>query len=49
LFSCHTTDGAAGTENNKDPAEPYRMFDGYDDDGVGEDGVMTLEVRANGA
>ena len=39
---CHMT----GTKNSKDQAEPYRMFDGLDgDDGVDEDGVMTLEVH----
>lgn len=34
-----------GSENDADPAENYRMFDGIDDDGVDADGVMTLEVR----
>jgi len=42
MTSCCCT--AAGTDNNKDPAEPYRLHDGYDDQGLGEDGVMTLEV-----
>ena len=40
---CSVT-AAAGTANGNDQAEPYRMFDGYDDNGVDEDGVMTLEV-----
>ncbi len=40
----------AGTDNNKDPAEPYRLYDGFGDDGVDEEGVMTLEVgRERGA
>eukprot|EP00752_Nemacystus_decipiens_P007772 g6941.t1 len=43
-----TADGPSGTQNNLDPAEPYRMFDGLGsgDDGVDEDGVMTLEKCA---
>lgn len=37
-----------GSANSADPAENYRMFDGIDDAGVDEDGVMTLEVRYSG-
>lgn len=39
-----------GSNNDADPAEPFRLFDGLTenndggDDGVAEDGVMTVEV-----
>eukprot|EP00903_Cladosiphon_okamuranus_P005862 g5799.t2 len=41
--------GPTGSDNDADPAERYRMFDGLNgdnDDGVGEEGVMTLEKCA---
>eukprot|EP00903_Cladosiphon_okamuranus_P005860 g5798.t1 len=41
--------GPTGSNNAADPAERYRMFDGLgvDDDGVDEEGVMTLEKCAD--
>ncbi|CAM9784272.1 unnamed protein product [Pylaiella littoralis] len=42
-----TADGPSGSSNDADPAEPYRMFDGIDDDGVDAEGVMTLEKCAS--
>eukprot|EP00752_Nemacystus_decipiens_P007908 g7065.t1 len=40
-------DGNTETNNGKDPAEPYRMFDGIEDDGLDAKGVMTLQKCAN--
>ncbi|CAN0440218.1 unnamed protein product [Pylaiella littoralis] len=41
-----TASGPSGSENDDDAAEPYRMFDGIDDDGVNAEGVMTLQKCA---
>ncbi|CAM9960325.1 unnamed protein product, partial [Hapterophycus canaliculatus] len=41
-----TADGPSGSENEADPAENYRMYDGINDDGINADEqIMTLEVR----
>ena len=46
LATC-TSRAITGSNNSDDPAENFRLYDGLGsgDDGVDEDGVMTLDVR----
>ena len=47
LATCLPPARSTGSNNDLDPAENYRLYDGLGsgDGGVDEDGVMTLDVR----